>query len=92
MRSLQLMKLYFYVSEIYEEELKWHCMRYTKNQVVPGFRDEEILTTYLFVTAFATRFKIIDVHEYILDHWLSYFPKLPSYTAYNTRLNRLAYT
>lgn len=46
MRSLQLMKLYFYVSEIYEEELKWHCMRYTKNQVVPGFRDEEILTTY----------------------------------------------
>ena len=92
MRSLQLIELYFYVCEIYEEELKWHCMRYTKNQVVPEFTDEELLTTYLFATAFATRLKISHVHEYILDHWLSYFPKLPSYTAYNTRLNRLAST
>ena len=90
MRTLQLIQLYFYVCEIYEEELKKHCMRYTKNQVEPDFTDQELLTTYLFSVAFERRFRIKDIYDYIFHHWLDYFPDLPSYAAYNARLNRLA--
>lgn len=90
MTSLQLIQLYFYVSEIYEEELQWHCQRFTKNQLEPLFSDSELLTTYLYSMAFERRFRIKDVHGYINRHWLSWFPHLPDYTAYVMRLNRLA--
>ena len=90
MRTLQLIQLYFYVCEIYEEELQWHCQRYTKNDVLPEFTDQELLTTYLFATAYERRFRVKDVYNYILHHWLDYFPQLPSYSAYNARLNRMA--
>ena len=65
-------------------------MRYTKNQATPEFTDQELLTTYLFASAFERRFRIKDVYEYTLHHWLDWFPQLPSYKAYNARLNRLA--
>lgn len=90
MRLLQLIKLYFYVCEIYEEELKWHCQRFTKNQIEPDFTDQELLTTYLFAVAYERRFRIKDIHNYIYNHWLDSFPDLASYEAYNARLNRLA--
>lgn len=90
MRTLQLIQLYFYVCEIYEEELQWHCMRYTKNQIKPDFTDQELLTTYLFAVSFERRFRVKEIYEYIYHHWLDYFPDLPSYSAYNARLNRLA--
>lgn len=90
MQILQLIQLYFYISEIYEEELKWHCMRYTKNQKVPNFTDQELLTTYFFAIVYERRFRVKDIYGYIYRHWLDCFPDLPSYTAYNARLNRLA--
>lgn len=76
--------------EIYEEELQWHCMRFTKNQAEPAFSDQELLTTYLFSIAVERRFTIKDIHDYLYHHWLDWFPDLPSYAAYNARLNRLA--
>lgn len=92
MHILQLIQLYFYVCEIYEEELKWHCQRFTKNQVEPLFSDQELLTTYLYAMAFEKQFKIKDIHSHIYRHWLDWFPSLPDYTAYVVRLNRLAST
>lgn len=41
---------------------------------------------------FEQRFQIKQVHRYIHDHWLSWFPKLPSYPTYCTRLNRVVAT
>ena len=90
MQLLQLIQLYFYVCEIYEEELQWHCQRFTKNQASPAFSDQELLTTYLYAMAFERRFRIKDIYGYISRHWLDWFPALPSYSAYNARLNRLA--
>lgn len=90
MTVLQLIQLYLYVSEIYEEELQWHCQRFTKNQSKPSFSDQELLTTYLFSMAYERRFRIKDIHSYIYRHWKSWFPSLPDYTAYVMRLNRLA--
>lgn len=90
MRLLQLIELYFYVCEIYEEELQWHCMRMTKNEATPAFTDEELLTSYLFSVAFERKLRVKDIYKYIRNHWLDCFPTLPSYSAYNARLNRLA--
>lgn len=90
MATLQLIQLYFYVCEIYEEELQWHCQRFTKNQVMPLFTDQEVLTTYLYSVGFERKFRIKDIHNYIQRHWLSWFPSMPDYTAYVMRLNRMA--
>ncbi len=89
MQQLKLIQLYFYVCQVYEEELKWHCQRFTKSGAEPIFSDCEVLTTYLFGVGFEQRFQIKQVHRYIRDHWLSWFPNLPAYQTYNERLNRL---
>ncbi|MGH1339653.1 MAG: hypothetical protein ACRBFS_26275 [Aureispira sp.] len=68
MQLLQLIELYFYVCEIYEEELQWHCKRYTNNQLEPKFTDQEILTTYLLSVAYERRFRIKNIHNYIQNH------------------------
>jgi len=89
MQQLKLIELYFYVCQEYEEELKWHCQRFTNNSGIPEFSDCEVLTTYLFAVGFEQRFQIKQVHRYIQSHWFSWFPKLPSYQTYNARVNRL---
>ena len=89
MQQLKLIQLYFYVCQVYEEELKWHCERFTKNGIAPKFTDCELLTTYLFGVGFEQRFQIKQIHKYIANHWLSWFPNLPAYQTYNDRLLRL---
>lgn len=89
MLTIKLIELYFYVCEIYAEELKAHCFRHTKNQAVPAFTDEELLTTYLFSVAYDKKLGVKDIYMHIYNYWLSYFPDLPSYQAYNRRLNQL---
>lgn len=90
MTSLQMIQLYFYVCEIYEENLESYCQRFTKNQLKPLFTDQELLTTYLYAVSFERKFRIKDIHEHILRYWSAWFPDLPSYTAYVNRLNRLS--
>ncbi len=92
MRQLKLIELYFYVCQLYEEELKWHSQRFTKNEVKPLFTDCEVLTTYLFAVGYEQRFQVKQVYRYIQDHWHSWFPHLPAYQTYNARLNRLVST
>lgn len=92
MQQLKLIQLYFYVCQLYEEELKWHGERFTKNRKEPLFTDCELLTTYLFSIAYEQRFQVKQIHCYIHNHWLSWFPNLPSYEKFNYRLNRLAST
>lgn len=90
MQQLKLIQLYFYVCQLYEEELKWHCERFTRNKKEPLFSDCELLTVYLFALGYEQRFQVKQIHRYIHDHWLSWFPTLPSYQKFNYRLNRLA--
>ncbi len=90
MRLLKLIQLYFYVCEVYKEELKWHCQRFTKNQVAPEFTDEELITSFLHGVGQERLLQVKDVYEGIKAHYLDCFPRLPTYKAYNARLNRLA--
>lgn len=90
MRLSQLIELYLFICEIYEENLQYHCMRFTNNQQKPDFTDQELLTAHLFTLIYERKLRIKDAYEYIKHHWLDCFPDLPSYQAYNSRLNRLA--
>jgi len=84
----KLIALYFYICEKYDKELKYHCQRYSNNSK-PAFSDEEILTIYLYVSIEEGRHTIKDIHRFASRHLRSWFPLLPSYQAYNNRLNRL---
>jgi hypothetical protein len=92
MQQLKLIQLYFYVCQEYEEALKWHCERFSRNAEEPLFSDCEVLSTYLFAVGFEQRFQLKQIHRYIYDHWLSWFPHLPAYQTYAARLNRLVST
>jgi hypothetical protein len=92
MQQLKLIQLYFYVCQVYEEELKWHCERFSNNGIEPIFTDQELLTTYLFCVGYEQRFQVKQIHQHILHYWRSWFPNLPSYATYNDGLNRLVAT
>lgn len=87
-KALKLIKLYHYVCDKYENELQYHCERFTNNNK-PDFTDQEVMTIYLFVIYEEQRVKIKQIHRFAADYLLSWFPKLTSYVAFNTRLNRL---
>ena len=81
--------MYLYISELYNSELRFSCQRFSNN-ANPAFSDEEILTIYLFAMTSERKFKIKQIHEYANDYLKSWFPLLPSYVAFNLRINRLS--
>jgi hypothetical protein len=89
MQLLKLIQLYFYVCEVYDAGLKNLAHRHTKNGLEPQFTNQEILTAYLFGIAYEQRLRVKDIYTTIWRHYADSFPKLPSYQAFNQRLNRL---
>lgn len=59
------------------------------NNYRPVFTDEELLTVYLF-GSLQGRKHIRSIHQYAKDHLLEWFPQLPSYQAFDKRLNNLS--
>ena len=45
----KLVKIYCYVCEMYEKELKYLCQRFSNNNN-PEFTDQEVMTIYLYST------------------------------------------
>lgn len=88
MSEVKLIALYFYVSERYEEELKYCCQRFSNNDT-PKFSDAEALTIYLYAVAEERRFQVKDIWRFAAGYLRSWFPLLPSYQAFNHRLGRL---
>lgn len=82
-----LVKLYFYVCE--DKAVQQHLggLRMSNNYR-PAFTDEEVLTIYLF-GIIQQRSKVRQIYEYVKSHLPDWFPLLPSYQAFNNRLNRL---
>ena len=85
----KLIKIYFQVCEKYEKELKFSCMRFSNNDE-PEFTDQEAMTIYLFCVNQEQRMKIKQIHSFANDYLRSWFPMLPSYAAFDNRLNRLS--
>lgn len=90
MNKNKLVAMYCYICQYYDNELYWHCQRFSRNNLEPDFTDAELLTVYLFVMTEEEKFKIKAIWRYASRHLRSWFPQLPSYQAFNARLNRLA--
>lgn len=83
----QLIALYLLVCRAYDTQPDLKYQRLSNFR--PRFTDEELLTVYLFghMQGFSQQRRIYD---YARRHWREWFPALPSYQAFNRRLNRLA--
>jgi len=88
-KSTKLVEIFFYVSDAYEKELKFSCERFSNNSC-PAFSDQEIMTVYLFCINQEQRTKIKQIYNFADQYLRSWFPKLPSYAAFNNRINRLS--
>jgi len=87
-KALKLIKLYQYVCDKYDSELQFYCQRFTNNNR-PEFTDQEVLTIYLFVLHEEQRSRVKHIHKFALDYLIDWFPKLTSYVAFSSRINRL---
>lgn len=88
-KSLKLIKIYLYICERYDEDLKYHCQRFSNNNK-PKLTDQEIMTIYLFIIEEEQRFKIKQIHRFAQNYLGTWFPELGSYEAFNNRINRLS--
>ena len=90
MNKLQLIALYYHICECYDTQLRWCCQRHSHNSLEPEFTDAELLTIYIYVILFEEKYKIKSIWRHAAVYLRTWFPALPSYQAFNARLNRLA--
>jgi hypothetical protein len=83
----QLIQIYLLVCQIYDNQSSLKYQRLSNFK--PVFTDEEIITVYLF-GQLNEKFNHRQIHEFIREYWRDWFPALPSYQAFNRRLNLLA--
>lgn len=88
-KQLRLVSVYLKISELYKNDLKFHCSRFLNNNK-PKFTDVEVITIYLFVMKEQKYFEIKQIYDFTKDYMSSWFPDMPSYVAFNTRLNNLS--
>lgn len=82
----QVIQIYLLVCQIYDNHSSLKYQR--ASNFKPLFTDEEIITVYLF-GQLNEKFNQRQIHTFIRQYWLDWFPRLPSYQAFNRRLNLL---
>jgi hypothetical protein len=88
-KTLKLIAIYMHICRLYNQELKYLSLRYTNNNE-PKFTDQEIMAVYIFVVEQEQRFSVKQIYDFANHYLRSWFPALPSYQAFNNRLNRLS--
>jgi hypothetical protein len=88
-KSHQLIALYSKVCQVYNKDLSHFVQRFSHNGHQGYITDSELLTIYLFSVQAEKKTEKKAMYQYIKDYWASWFPALPSYTAFCKRLNRL---
>ena len=86
-KILKLIAICLFICDLYDNELKYVCQRFTNNDH-PAFTDQEVITIYLF--AMYVEQKIKQIHDFANGYLLSWFPELPGYVAFTQRINRLS--
>lgn len=85
----QLIALYCFVCRAYQTHLWMHAERQSRNPTPPEFTDEETLTVYLFGLLRQPAASVRSIHRFTRDFLSDFFPRLPSYSAFNHRLGFL---
>ena len=88
-KQFRLIYICLNICELYETDLKYFNERFSNNNN-PKFTDIETITIYLFVMKEQKYFEIKQIYNFTKDYLFSWFPNLPSYVAFNTRLNNLS--
>lgn len=84
----QLITLYLWVCRVYDTHPTLKAQRMSNNHQ-PRFTDQEVITVYLFGHV-QGHFCQRRIYDYTVGHWRAWFPAVPSYQAFNRRLNRLS--
>jgi hypothetical protein len=84
----KLVRIYLFVCDAYEKELKYCVQRFSNNRL-PAFTDQEVMTIMLYNIAFERRLTMSEIHSFTARWLHSWFPLLPSYEAFVMRANRL---
>lgn len=87
MLELKLIELYCLICHIYDSQIILKHQRLSNNSK-PEFTDCELITCYFFGMLENHRQQKA-IYDYIAKHWRAWFPTLPTYQAFNNRLNNL---
>lgn len=86
--ELRLIELYLWVCLVYDKHPNLKYQRLSNNWN-PDFTDQELITVYLF-GHLQGHYEQKRIYQYIKNHFADWFPKLPSYQAFNGRLNQVS--
>ncbi len=82
----KLIELYCLICPLYDSQ---SCLKYQRlSNFKPRFTDQELITVYLFGHLNGLYQKKA-IHRFTQNYWADWFPALPSYQAFNRRLNLL---
>ncbi len=82
----QLIQLYLLVCQIYDNQSSLKAQRLSNFK--PRFSDQELITVYLF-GHLNGHYQKKAIYCFTRNYWAAWFPALPSYQAFNRRLNLL---
>lgn len=82
----KLIEIYLLVCHIYDMNNHLHLQENRNN--LPTITIPELMTIYLF-GQLNGHFKKRHIYDFICNYWAEWFPDLPSYQAFNRRLNLL---
>ena len=71
-KVVKLIKIYFFVCDMYEKNLKFHYERFSNNNE-PVFTDIEIMTIFLFCIFEEECFKIKQIYNFTVNYLSSFF-------------------
>jgi hypothetical protein len=89
-KEIQFIELYCAICDYYDTTLVVTAQRLSNN-FCPQFTDEECMATYIWGIR-NQKYEVKACYDFIMDYYGDWFPKLPSYQAYNTRICYLADT
>lgn len=82
----KLIELYCLICRLYDSQ---SCLKYQRSSnFKPRFSDQELITVYLFGHLNGLYQKKA-IYRFACNYWATWFPDLPSYQAFNRRLNLL---
>lgn len=85
--EIKIIELYCLICQIYDSNAALKEQRLSNYK--PRFTDQELITCY-FLAMLNNHKQIREIYDYLARHWRDWFPDLPTYQAFNYRLNNLS--
>lgn len=94
MLEIELIRLYFYLCECNDKGLWAYHQRFSPNSCPTNEKlsDVELLTIYLYCRRYEGKHNKSEIYDYADRYLRGWFPDLPAYANFNSRLNRLCST